>query len=454
MEINIGDRVRVIDVGLDFYEKCLIGRIGIVVKKQKISWDKDLSSCGIDFGERIADLTHTLDGRLPQYTGRYMSSRSLELISETNHSPILCEFCNKEIKNSDKLINVDNELMCKECFEKNKDKYFFCTSCRKYHKIENKVDTEKLCIKETDICKSCLFRNYFVCGFCGKYEKNHNYRYIDSEICCLKCYEEKTKYFIKGYHENPKLKFYRNKKEYATSRNFKGYGVELEVGKGGRRNEVSENVIKLLNEEVYTMHDGSINNGFEIITHPHDEEALLNMNWKKTFDYLIEEGYDSHTNGTCGLHVHISKSLFDNDNSIAKMIYFYENFKEDILKFSRRTRNQIGSWSKFYTDWGSSPDMEECKRIFRNYTTRYRGHSYRYKAVNLQNRSTVEVRLMRGSIKYETFMSSLKFVIAIAKRSNTIKEEDLSDYTKWLEGIDEETINYMKERQCFSKLYE
>ena len=98
--------------------------------------------------------------------------------------------------------------------------------------------------------------------------------------------------------------------------------------------------------------------------------------------------------------------------------------------------------------------MEECKRIFRNYTTRYRGHSYRYKAVNLQNRSTVEVRLMRGSIKYETFMSSLKFVIAIAKRSNTIKEEDLSDYTKWLEGIDEETINYMKERQCFSKLYE
>ena len=64
-------------------------------------------------------------------------------------------------------------------------------------------------------------------------------------------------------------------------------------------------------------------------------------------------GYYSHNSGTCGLHVHINRaalgeSVEEQENTIARIVYFFEKFWDKILRFSRRTETQADRWASRY----------------------------------------------------------------------------------------------------------
>ena len=79
------------------------------------------------------------------------------------------------------------------------------------------------------------------------------------------------------------------------------------------------------------------------------------------------------------------------------------------------------------------------------------GHG-RYSAVNLCNYSTIEFRLFRGTLKYNTFIATLQFVdticdVAISMSQNELEELSWSELVKMIEYP--ELIQYLKERRLY-----
>jgi hypothetical protein len=360
------------------------------------------------------------------------------LIEYTNNPDIDTIFCtNLYLREKDRIKSTKYVLDGKVVNEL-PDNVFFCNYCNEYHSLKH--TTKNVLDDDNVVCDMAMSRAVTECRVCHKKFLRifDPYRHL-----CRDCHNELEKYSIKRYHDTPMLKFYDENGE-TNSCYGEYYGVELEVDKGGESNDVSKDVIKLLQERVYTMHDGSLRNGFEIITHPHTENALLNLNWQETFKWLVHKGYRSHDVNTCGLHLHINRRIFNSHESVAKMIYFYENNFDEILKVSRRNRDQACRWAGRYGRGYVSYD--EALDIIDDYD-RNNCHDDRYKCVNLQKNNTVEIRIMKGTLNYNSFMACLDFMITVAKNSNKVR--DLNSWDEWLDGISDNTKEYLSTRKAF-----
>ncbi|WP_455717798.1 hypothetical protein, partial [Anaerosporobacter sp.] len=81
-------------------------------------------------------------------------------------------------------------------------------------------------------------------------------------------------------------------------------GVELEIDNGGEEENNAKYVTEFMNsssENVYCKHDGSLRNGFEIVSHPCTVEYHKQLPYEELFKELVKRGYRSHDVGTCGL---------------------------------------------------------------------------------------------------------------------------------------------------------
>ena len=304
------------------------------------------------------------------------------------------------------------------------------------------------------VCDSCKSSGeYFTCDDCGETFRGEGYLRDDC-VYCEDCYNARfadDEYYteIKDYHDRPVTHFYGDDGGFETDGSgFKGYGFELEVDNGGDYDSVARNVMDKLDREVYCQHDGSIDYGFEIISHPHTEKALYDMRDRldDVMEYLVDQDYRSHDAKTCGLHLHASRTLFGKNEkmqriAISKIIIFYDMFWDDILKVSRRTRSQAQEWANRYSTVNMTP-----KQLRENLP------SSRYMAVNLNNRDTVEFRLMRGTLNEKTFWATIDFLITTIKNSTKITYKDITKPEKWLEGIKPETAEYIRSRGAFASV--
>ena len=142
------------------------------------------------------------------------------------------------------------------------------------------------------------------CAECGYILRVDDANYLNGSDTpyCDECYEDlENDSPIHDYNYKPEPIFYGNDLLY--------YGVELEIDCGGEYSENAEKIENVGNEDadhIYCKHDGSINNGFEIVSHPMTlDYHQKNMNWLELFEKATEMGYKSHNTSTCGLHIHI-----------------------------------------------------------------------------------------------------------------------------------------------------
>jgi hypothetical protein len=231
-------------------------------------------------------------------------------------------------------------------------------------------------------------------------------------------------------------------------------GVELEVDCGG---ESSKSAIELCdianadNERIYIKHDGSLTEGFEIVTHPMSlDYHRNNMPWKPLAKRALELGYLSHKTDTCGLHVHVNRnSLSENyvtqKYKLSKILYIIERFWSEMLLFSRRTEAQIAQWAQRY-GYEETP-----KHIF----DKAQESGNRYRCVNLENEDTFEFRIFRGTLSYNTIIATLEMVDFICDISAMMYDYELtqvawSDFTGKI-NTDKypELIAYLKERRLY-----
>ena len=384
---------------------------------------------------------------------------------------IQCKCCGCLINEDDVYLGCDGEQYCVDCFG---ELFQVCEICGDLSWREDCTYIES---SDEIVCLDCLNDNFTECSHCGKLIRNSDVFYddLDNTYCeycyyeyavfcencgrvvpvddydfeadmCLDCCSEQKNNKIKDYHSH-------NYKPIGTGNKFKGIELEIENNKFICANNDLANILHDLtnkdNEHIYFERDGSLNNGFEIITQPHTITDFYNIPWEKLLKSCVENGFISHNANSCGLHIHYSREFFgDNkevqDENIGKLIAFYENNIDNLLRFSRRTFEQYTRWANHYNTCG---DIEKCKDIPKQYNDRYH-------YINLTNTNTIEFRLGRGTLNFDSFKAWNNFHDVLVLNCLDVSYDDINNYKTWFNGLSQDTINYLKNKNCFTDVLE
>lgn len=285
------------------------------------------------------------------------------------------------------------------------DEYFYCECCNTYY--DDSVASYGTSNGDI-ICEDCYDNYYITCSECNEIIHRDDAFYCDecNQYFCQSCWDEHE-------HEDDLLYDYHafnNWQPHELPNEEPAFyiGHELEIDKG----EFSSEVINLITSKIpaICMHDGSLSSkGIEIISHPlsYDYYLSLEQEYRDLFTTLVQDySYKSHDTSTCGLHFHVSRPT--NPDIIDRIILFMETYKDEIITLSRRNRSEIDSWCNFLSDRNFGTDEKTLKSL--DYIKKHKETSSRYMALNLTNSNTIEFRIFKGTLKYETFMADLEFV--------------------------------------------
>lgn len=375
---------------------------------------------------KASDLTEEeLENYLPINGGEYYIIGIENTIEICGENEFTCLDCG-EIHNKDEGYSYKDGYICQDCYE---DGYFICEHCGEICNSDDLVCANNETRNEKCVCEYCAENYYTRCNECGCVilTDNSNYNDEDGYNYCDDCYRDVKSVSIHDYDYKPYPIFLGNSNDNLY------FGIELEVDEG---NDITDccNDIKEITDDIYMKSDGSLNCGFEIVSHPATiEYHMTEIPWNSIMKRCIYYGFKSHDTTTCGIHVHVSRKYFgetsdSQDLNIAKVILLVNRFWDThIIKFSRRDCSNLERWAKkselkFEKDDTSTELVGKMKR--ENY------NSGRYMSINLQNENTIEFRIFRGSLKQNTFFAILQFVETICKFAKEIDLQDI-DLTKW-----------------------
>lgn len=293
--------------------------------------------------------------------------------------------CNRcEILLGDDRESVHEDEFCPECLD---SATFVCDDCGERELCGNGSD-----VPGGMVCETCREDNYFYCDNCGSTFHNDDY---GEDGCCESCFGSHS-HLILDYSDrsagrlgpfgNPKDKIY--------------FGVELEVCTKRGLNESAQRVTDRMDGFAVLKEDcslGGFEGGFEIVTGRATlEEHTKRWAWLK--DNPVP-GLVSFNTSCCGMHVHVSRDPLS-ALTVGKMLVFL-NHKDNerlVTAIAGRSANSY------------------CRRYEKTITDGHYSRRYdadRYEALNVSGDKTIEFRLFKGTLKYESFLKNLQFVRAL-----------------------------------------
>lgn len=348
---------------------------------------------------------------------------------------IICSECGAVLTEENSHV-FDSHTMCEECFNRCT---VTCDNCgERIWRDRAEGDSNYT------LCSNCYEYAYTTCENCGRLIHNDDSYYDNDEPYCYDCYQKLEENPIKSYNYKPEPIFYGSGDLFM--------GVELEVDKGGEDNDNANTLVNMANQQIYCKHDGSIDDGFEIVSHPMALDYHINdMNWSEMFTKAIEMGYRSHQTCTCGLHIHINRTAFGEDAEIqeaviGRIVFFVEKHWNELVKFSRRTAENLNRWAAKY-----ATISDTTKETYKKAKDKRLG---RYVAVNLENYNTVEFRLFRGTLCYKTFIATLQLVYEICRFAIMLSDNELesmswSDFVLKIASDKKELVEYLKSKRLY-----
>lgn len=365
------------------------------------------------------------------------NTNMIEEVSEESMKDLdrVCSDCGREIDEDEELTEVEhgNGHVCSNCLEN----YNTCYECGDYIHEDNLNRAYNGYNEEVYVCDDCLRDYYRQCDECGDYYPEESMHYEDYNYFCNNCYEENPRHLICGYHEYDRdFEFYKASGE-ENPPHYIGSELEME------NNYIDSDVVRYIKDELngITAHDGSLDGdgAMEWVDHPrtllnHYEIADIK---RDAFERLVKAGYRSNDTSTCGLHFHVSRpyqveidalktKLWSldcgteeykqvqeeisgleekQDQVIDRIILVMETYKEELIKFSRRKNTYWCQWLSdvVTTDNGKITSLDFIKK--------YKCESYgHHRALNLENHNTIEFRIFKGTLNFDTYMASLELV--------------------------------------------
>ena len=292
-------------------------------------------------------------------------------------------------------------------------------------------------------CRDCVNDYYVECYSCGAiiHIDISYYREYDGYSYCEDCYpgeRPELECHCYGYKPSP---IFHNLGE-KTPRTY--YGIEMEVENHGDSYSINDAIYSVKSHSdgerlFYIKEDGSLENGFEIVTHPctlgyHKKE----FPWKDIKSAL--DKWDCEADSTCGLHIHVSKRIYSELDLIKLALFIFNSSNRDYIKLIAR---------RGFNDYARRKELSEYKKKDLRYS------QSRFEAINFTNEKTVEFRMFRGTTEHEVVVSSIEFVDSMTDfiKNNSIstvsKEDSWADYISYVieNGKKYKTlINYMKEK--------
>jgi hypothetical protein len=188
--------------------------------------------------------------------------------------------------------------------------------------------------------------------------------------------------------------------------------VELEVEcTNDEAREVAQEVYDKHEKDVLLKHDGSLSDGFEMVTGKYELAAHQAM-WPTLCETATKAGARSWKHKTTGLHVHLSREFFT-PLTLGKFLVFInsERNRQHIIKLAGRESNGYSELKK--------------KKIHQIYA------GDRYEAVNLTNDYTIEVRIFKGTLKHEHVLADIEFCHAVAYWAKDVAIPELENWDEF-----------------------
>lgn len=281
-------------------------------------------------------------------------------------------------------------------------------------------------------CTSCITDGAHYCDSCDNYVEDYS-----------DCHEVEES-IIHGYDFKPYPQF-----KWSRAENLAGaqiprtpfYGIELETEHERSPEMIGDNFIAQFDpneQNIYLKHDGSLSDGFEIVSHPRTLESWHEWTqFEQMCKWLIEQGAKAWDKRSCGLHVHVSRDAFKSDTHIMRFAMFFNRNQEEAVKFA----NRRSSYANFYD--ATDPNTARAKTK----VTTGRGVSH-FDAVNLgyPTSPTIEVRIFRPSLKIQRVLGSIELVDAIRVFTETASSTDILQgkftWEKLIEFMESNTAKY------------
>ena len=351
-----------------------------------------------------------------------------------------CDHCKETVDIDYTYTTVNGDIVCDSCFS---DHYFVCNNCNEIYHERNSVTVINHRDREVRVCEDCCNENYVECNSCRAVIHNDisYYREYDDSYYCEDCYPgdcPEIDCHDYGYKPSP---IFHNLGE-KTPKTY--YGIEMEVenlGDAYCTNDAIYDIKKHSNNEelFYIKADGSLNNGFEIVTHPCTlAYHKTRFPWAQIKDTL--DSWSCSAESTCGLHIHVSKRIYSELDLIKLALFIFNVGNQHYINLIARRK---------FNSWSSRKNLEDCKKKDLKYS------QSRYEAVNFTNDKTVEFRMFKGTIKPEIVIASIEFVDSVTNfvKSSSIavvsKEDSWANYISYVIDNGKKykvLIDYMKER--------
>ena len=382
---------------------------------------------------------------------------------------VLCDNCNSSIDpDNGSVLSDDNETLCLDCM----------FSCERCDYIGNRGSDDYQSIDGDEIwCNACTEAHASWCERHEEYVTRSMYYIQDvGESWCVHCAEDRAswcetcdEYYADGceecmnsrdihdynYRPDPIFRLVEGE----NTKLYFGIEIETEVSRNGHDiTACSEYAAQILEHEhdlAYLKHDGSLNNGFEIVTHPASHAYYKqedNPLWAVLESLRNTYQMKSWDTGTCGLHIHISRAGFSSgshQHRFLQLIYSNPEF------YSTLAGREASHWAKFddvvraereYDAYGSSMGYKQWRSYKHKLEHHNNNRSDRYSAVNTLNRHTLEMRIFRGSVNGRNVKAALDLAHASVEYTRELRVPDV-----WADALVAE--NFMEYIRLNAELY-
>lgn len=283
---------------------------------------------------------------------------------------------------------------------------------------------DTVCASETGVyrgdryCNRCISNNVFECDDCG------SERWDSDDHECDDYNDSRNIIHSWGYKPNPIF--------FGTGTYHMGFELEVENRRSSSRLEGAQLAQDTLDNHAYMKSDASLEDGFEIVTHPHTLEYYQqDFEWE-VLNKLRRNGFRSWDTTTCGLHVHVSRTAFGgmvnystSASEILRMQAHQLRFMKLIYDNERQVSRIAGRSSSSYASFSDKGSL--VPKVKQGYSER--GH---FSAVNVENYATLEIRVFKGSLRKERILSALEFVSASVEYTRNLKVTGTNTALSWL----------------------
>jgi hypothetical protein len=174
----------------------------------------------------------------------------------------------------------------------------------------------------------------------------------------------------------------------------------------------------------YAKSDASINDGFELVSHPFSE-AWLRENCEKLDKFFeLMQDYDmsagvNNNQGNCGMHVHMSKAPLSKTEvfKLTGMIILNRN---DVVEISERIDQ---SHINEYCNFPSNLVLTDYKKFAK---TKWNAEKLHHHRVVHFTDHTLEVRVFDGVSEYPKFMKNMEFLFSLKSFVKETRAKDCS----------------------------